>query len=82
MLEILDRLCEGRGARRTSRTSRSSPTACPDGLCGLRQTAPNPVLTSLRYFREEFEAHVRDRRCPADGAPPFVDYRIDASCVG
>ena len=83
MLEILERLCEGRGreedlanleelADRVSRTS----------LCGLGQTAPNPVLTSLRYFREEFEAHVRDRRCPAGRCAALVDYRINASCIG
>ncbi len=83
MLEILDRLCEGRGreedlanleelADRVSRTS----------LCGLGQTAPNPVLTSLRYFREEFEAHVRDRRCPAGRCAALTDYRINASCIG
>jgi NADH-quinone oxidoreductase subunit F len=83
MLEILDRLCEGRGreedlanleelADRVSRTS----------LCGLGQTAPNPVLTSLRYFRGEFEAHVRERRCPAGRCAALVDYRINASCIG
>ena len=83
MLEILDRLCEGRGreedlanleelADRVSRTS----------LCGLGQTAPNPVLTSLRYFREEFEAHVRDGRCPAGRCAALIDYRINASCIG
>jgi NADH-quinone oxidoreductase subunit F len=83
MLEILDRLCEGRGreedlanleelADRVSRTS----------LCGLGQTAPNPVLTSLRYFREEFEAHVRDGRCPAGRCAALTDYRINASCIG
>ena len=83
MLEILDRLCEGRGreedlanleelADRVSRTS----------LCGLGQTAPNPVLTSLRYFREEFEAHVRDRRCPAGRCAALTEYRVNASCIG
>jgi len=51
-------------------------------LCGLGQTAPNPVLTSLRYFREEFEAHVRDRRCPAGRCAALTDYRINASCIG
>ena len=83
MLEILERLCEGRGreedlanleelADRVSRTS----------LCGLGQTAPNPVLTSLRYFREEFEAHVRDRRCPAGRCAALTEYRVNASCIG
>jgi NADH-quinone oxidoreductase subunit F len=83
MLEILDRLCAGEGregdlanleelADRVSRTS----------LCGLGQTAPNPVLTSLRYFREEFEAHVRERQCPAGRCTALTDYRINESCIG
>jgi NADH-quinone oxidoreductase subunit F len=83
MLEILDRMCEGEGreedlanleelADRVSRTS----------LCGLGQTAPNPVLTSLRYFREEFEAHVREKRCPAGRCAALTDYRIGDACIG
>jgi NADH-quinone oxidoreductase subunit F len=83
MLEILDRLCSGEGreedlanleelADRVSRTS----------LCGLGQTAPNPVLTSLRYFREEFDAHVREKRCPAGRCTALTDYRINESCIG
>jgi NADH-quinone oxidoreductase subunit F len=83
MLEILDRLCEGEGreedlenlselADRVSRTS----------LCGLGQTAPNPVLTSLRYFRAEFEAHVREKRCPAGRCTALTDYRINDACIG
>jgi NADH-quinone oxidoreductase subunit F len=83
MLEILDRLCAGEGreedlakleelADRVSRTS----------LCGLGQTAPNPVLTSLRYFREEFEAHVREKRCPAGRCTALTDYGINESCIG
>ncbi len=83
MLEILDRLCEGRGraedlanleelADRVSRTS----------LCGLGQTAPNPVLTALRYFREEFELHVRERRCPAGRCAALIEYRINERCIG
>jgi NADH-quinone oxidoreductase subunit F len=83
MLEILDRLCEGQGrpedlgnleelADRVSRTS----------LCGLGQTAPNPVLTALRYFRDEFEAHVRDRVCPAGRCASLIQYRINRTCIG
>jgi NADH-quinone oxidoreductase subunit F len=83
MLEILDRMCEGKGeandlpnleelADRVSRTS----------LCGLGQTAPNPVLTALRYFREEFEAHRTEGRCSAGRCTALVDYRINASCIG
>jgi NADH-quinone oxidoreductase subunit F len=83
MVEILDRLCEGQGrstdlgdleelADRVARTS----------LCGLGQTAPNPVLTALRYFREEFEAHVHERRCPAGRCSSLIEYRINESCIG
>ena len=83
MLEILERLCDGRGrpedletleelAERVSRTS----------LCGLGQTAPNPVLTALRYFRAEFLAHVRERRCPAGRCAALTDYRINGACIG
>jgi NADH-quinone oxidoreductase subunit F len=83
MLEILDRLCAGEGrpedlanleelADRVSRTS----------LCGLGQTAPNPVLTALRYFRDEFEVHVRERRCPAGRCGSLIHYRINTTCIG
>jgi NADH-quinone oxidoreductase subunit F len=83
MLEILERLCEGEGreedlenlAELADRVSRTS-------LCGLGQTAPNPVLTSLRYFREEFEAHVRERRCPAGRCASLTEYRINEACIG
>jgi NADH-quinone oxidoreductase subunit F len=83
MLEILDRLCEGRGrpedlenlAELADRVSRTS-------LCGLGQTAPNPVLTALRYFRDEFEAHVRDGRCPAGRCTSLIRYRINTTCIG
>ncbi|MBY6278633.1 indolepyruvate ferredoxin oxidoreductase subunit alpha, partial [Symbiobacterium thermophilum] len=46
-------------------------------LCGLGQTAPNPVLSTLRYFREEYEAHVRDKHCPAGRCKALTDFRID-----
>jgi len=83
MLEILDRLCEGEGrqgdlekleelADRVQRTS----------LCGLGQTAPNPVSTALRYFRDEFETHLRDRRCPAGRCTALVTYTINDACIG
>jgi NADH:ubiquinone oxidoreductase subunit F (NADH-binding) len=52
-------------------------------LCGLGQTAPNPVLSTLRYFRHEYEAHVFDRKCPAGACKELLGFRIDASkCVG
>ena len=52
-------------------------------LCGLGQTAPNPVLTTIRYFRSEFEAHIRDKKCPAGECTALVAYSIDPEkCVG
>ncbi len=83
MLEILTRLCEGRGrpgdiedlAELADRVKRTS-------LCGLGQTAPNPVLTTLRYFRDEFEAHLRDKRCPAGKCPGLIRYRVTDACIG
>ncbi|PKL45497.1 MAG: NADH-quinone oxidoreductase subunit F [Candidatus Riflebacteria bacterium HGW-Riflebacteria-1] len=52
-------------------------------LCGLGQTAPNPVLSTLRYFRDEYEAHVYDRKCPAGGCHDLMNFSINADkCVG
>jgi ferredoxin len=52
-------------------------------LCGLGQTAPNPVLTTLRYFRDEYEAHVFDKRCPALVCKNLISFAIDPEkCVG
>ena len=52
-------------------------------LCGLGQTAPNPVLSTLRWFRDEYEAHIYDRKCPAKACPELVTYSILADkCTG
>ncbi len=51
-------------------------------LCGLGQTAPNPVLTTLKYFREEYEAHIHDHRCPAGVCKPLIHYRVLDNCTG
>jgi ferredoxin len=52
-------------------------------LCGLGQSAPNPVLSTLRWFRDEYEAHVFERRCPAGACTELLHYRIDADkCKG
>jgi ferredoxin len=83
MLEILDRLCEGEG--RTGDLERLEELADRvrrTSLCGLGQTAPNPVLTSLRYFRDEFEAHLNDKRCPAGRCASLIHYRITDKCIG
>lgn len=52
-------------------------------LCGLGQSAPNPVLTTIRYFREEYEAHIRDKRCPAKECTALIQYHIKPdACTG
>ena len=66
MLGTLTRITRGQGrADDLEALGRLAQTVCTASLCGLGRTAPNPVLTTLRYFREEYEAHIRDRRCPA-----------------
>ncbi len=68
MLEILDRLCEGLGRPGDIATLETLADYVSRGsLCGLGQTAPNPVSTTLRYFRDEYEAHIQGR-CPAGAA--------------
>ncbi|NLX27209.1 MAG: 4Fe-4S binding protein, partial [Lentisphaerae bacterium] len=56
-------------------------TVQTQSLCGLGKTAPNPVLTTIRYFREEFEAHI-EGRCPAGKCKPLVRYAINDDCIG
>jgi NADH-quinone oxidoreductase subunit F len=66
MLNILTRICNGQGQEGDLETLEKWAAIIQNtALCGLGQTAPNPVLSTLRYFREEYEAHIRQRRCPA-----------------
>jgi NADP-reducing hydrogenase subunit HndC len=52
-------------------------------LCGLGKTAPNPVLSTIKYFRDEYEAHIRDKKCPAGHCKALLNYIIDKSkCIG
>ncbi len=53
-----------------------------NSLCGLGQTAPNPVLSTLRYFRDEYEAHIKERRCPAHVCKQLIQYKITDKCIG
>lgn len=83
MLEILERLCEGRGRRDDIEKLETLADYVSRGsLCGLGQTAPNPVLTTLRYFRQEYEAHLHERRCPAGRCPGLIRYRVTDNCIG
>jgi len=66
MLEILQRICRGEGKEGDIALLEDMATQIKDAaLCGLGQTAPNPILSTIRYFREEYEAHIRDKHCPA-----------------
>jgi NADH:ubiquinone oxidoreductase subunit F (NADH-binding)/NADH:ubiquinone oxidoreductase subunit E/NAD-dependent dihydropyrimidine dehydrogenase PreA subunit len=83
MLEILERICGGRGIEGDLETLDELSSRVKTGsLCGLGQTAPNPVLTTLRYFRDEYEAHVRERRCPAAVCKSLIHYRVLENCTG
>jgi NADH-quinone oxidoreductase subunit F len=82
MLEILERLCAGQGRRDDLEKLATLANYVSRGsLCGLGQTAPNPVLTTLEYFREEYEAHLQGR-CPAGRCPTLISYRVTSNCIG
>ena len=83
-LEILDRICEGNGREEDIPLLERLGKAIKLGsLCGLGQTLPNPVLSTLRYFRPEYEAHIREKRCPAGVCKNLIQYRIDQeACTG
>jgi NADH:ubiquinone oxidoreductase subunit F (NADH-binding) len=93
MLEILQRITRGRrrekGIEALERFKSVlhlqglAETIRDTSLCGLGQTAPNPILSTLRWFRDEYEAHIYERRCPAGVCPELVTYSIDpAKCKG
>jgi NADH-quinone oxidoreductase subunit F len=84
MLEILTDISEGHGRpEQIDLLEELADTVSQTSLCGLGKTAPNPVLTTLRYFRSEYEAHVMDRRCPAGVCKSLITYSIDeGKCTG
>jgi NADH-quinone oxidoreductase subunit F len=84
MLEIVTDVTEGRGTEgKLSLLEDLADTVAKASLCALGKTAPNPVLTTLRYFRHEYEAHVREKRCPAGVCRALVRYTIEAqACTG
>jgi NADH-quinone oxidoreductase subunit F len=82
MLEILERLCDGRAKREDlDRLEQLAHVARSQSLCGLGKTAPNPVLTTLKYFRDEYEAHL-EGRCPTGRCARLVKYDISDACIG
>ena len=83
MLTILEDIVAGRGKPEDIDLLEELGEAVKVGsLCGLGQTAPNPVLTTLRYFREEYEAHIYGKACPAKQCKELITYHIMESCVG
>jgi len=83
MLEILTRMTEGAGEEGDiERLERLGTTIARASLCGLGQSAPNVVLSTLRHFRSEYQAHVREHRCPAGGCSAMVNYKIVERCIG
>ena len=84
MLKILERIVKGQGEMKDIETLEELAVAVKDGsLCGLGKTAPNPVLSTLKYFRDEYIAHIQDKRCPAGVCEAMKTIEIDEElCKG
>ncbi len=83
MLEILEDMCNGRGRDGDiEKLEVLAETIKNTSLCGLGQTAPNPVLSTLRYFRDEYVAHIVDKKCPAGACQSLLEFSITDKCIG
>jgi NADH-quinone oxidoreductase subunit F len=84
MLEILERICAGEGREGDIELLEDlGSKIASSSLCGLGQSAPNPVLTTIRYFRDEYEAHIYEKRCPALACRALITFEIDPEkCTG
>ena len=83
MLEILERIVEGKGEEGDiEKLEALAENIKATSLCGLGQTAPNPVLSTLKYFRDEYEAHIKEKRCPAHHCQKLLNYEITDKCRG
>lgn len=84
MLQILEKITEGNGTMEDLDELEALALSVKDAsLCGLGQTAPNPVLTSLKYFRDEYIAHIVDKKCPAKKCTALLTYKINTEkCIG
>ncbi|MDY0236218.1 MAG: NADH-quinone oxidoreductase subunit NuoF [Gudongella sp.] len=83
MLEILERIVKGDGKEGDIELLEKLAIEVKDGsLCGLGQTAPNPVLSTIRFFRDEYEAHIRDKKCPAHACKALITYEVKDNCIG
>ena len=83
MLEMLEKICDGEGTEEMlDELENLAKTITDTALCGLGQTAPNPILSTLRYFRDEYIAHVRDKKCPAGTCTKLFRLTITDDCIG
>ena len=83
MLEILERITQGKGEEGDiEKLETLAENIKSSALCGLGQTAPNPVLSTIKYFRDEYEAHIKEKRCPAHHCQALLNYRITDACRG
>jgi NADP-reducing hydrogenase subunit HndC len=84
MLEILEKITSGKGTLQDIENLKALANSIrASALCGLGQTAPNPVLSTLRYFEDEYMAHVKEKRCPAGVCKDLLRYTIDKEkCKG
>ncbi|MBU4438552.1 MAG: NADH-quinone oxidoreductase subunit NuoF [Acetobacterium sp.] len=84
MLEILERICDGKGVEGDiEKLQELAGGIKASALCGLGQTAPNPVLSTIHYFRDEYEAHIKDKKCPAGVCKHLLDFKINEdTCKG
>jgi NADH:ubiquinone oxidoreductase subunit F (NADH-binding)/(2Fe-2S) ferredoxin len=84
LLEILERICEGKGQDGDiERLEHLCEVVGQNSLCGLGQGAPNPVISTLKHFRDEYEAHIKEKRCPAKVCRSLISYEIiDEVCTG
>ncbi len=83
MLEMLEKICDGNGTEETlDELERLANTIKDTALCGLGQTAPNPILSTLRYFKDEYLAHVINKKCPAGTCQKLYVLTITDDCIG
>ncbi len=83
MLEVLTRITEGQGREGDIELLEELARNIKEtALCGLGQTAPNPVLSTLKYFRHEYETHIKEKRCPAGACEKLANYEITDACKG
>ncbi|MBN2640863.1 MAG: NADH-quinone oxidoreductase subunit NuoF [Victivallales bacterium] len=83
LFEMLEEICDGRGTMETLDKLKSlSMTIKDTALCGLGQTSPNPVLSTIKNFEDEYLAHINEQRCPAGVCTSLISYQINDKCVG